>query len=181
MIGLFRRIRRKLGSQNNFIQYSRYAVGEIVLVMVGILLALQVNNWNELRKEKNEEIEILNSFKRSMSNDIAGLNRSISINRKIKKSINLILNQMEQDLPYKDSLKYHFGNTNVFWTYTISSSVFEALKSKNLNLITNKNLRQKIINLYTWSNGTFSKQQERYRNIVENASEGIYSTRFDEF
>ena len=50
MIGFFRKIRRKLADQNKFIQYSRYAIGEIVLVMVGILLALQVNNWNEGRK-----------------------------------------------------------------------------------------------------------------------------------
>jgi len=51
MIKFFRKIRRKLANQNKFLQYGRYAIGEIVLVMVGILLALQVNNWNEERKQ----------------------------------------------------------------------------------------------------------------------------------
>src|SRR5210317_1505041 len=52
MIGFFRRIRKKLADDNQFLKYSRYAIGEIVLVTVGILLALQVNNWNEGRKTK---------------------------------------------------------------------------------------------------------------------------------
>ena len=49
MIGFFRKIRRKLADDNQFIKYSRYAIGEILLVMIGILLALQVNNWNGKR------------------------------------------------------------------------------------------------------------------------------------
>ena len=51
MLNIFRNIRRKLATENKFVQYSRYAIGEIVLVMIGILLALQVNNWNEERKQ----------------------------------------------------------------------------------------------------------------------------------
>ena len=52
MIPFFRKIRFKLAKDNQFFKYSRYAIGEILLVMVGILLALQVNNWNEDRKDK---------------------------------------------------------------------------------------------------------------------------------
>ncbi|UCD62505.1 MAG: hypothetical protein JSV59_14015 [Flavobacteriaceae bacterium] len=49
MIGFFRKIRRKLADDNQFFKYSRYAIGEIVLVVVGILIALQINNWNNNR------------------------------------------------------------------------------------------------------------------------------------
>ena len=59
MTGFFRRIRKKLADQNKFIQYSRYAIGEIILVMIGILLALQVNNWNNNKKDGKLEIKIL--------------------------------------------------------------------------------------------------------------------------
>ena len=59
MIGFFRGIRRKMANENKFVQYSRYAIGEIVLVMVGILLALQVNNWNERRIGHNNEIKLI--------------------------------------------------------------------------------------------------------------------------
>ncbi len=50
MINFFRKIRHKLADDNKFLKYSRYAIGEIALVMIGILLALQLNNWNEERK-----------------------------------------------------------------------------------------------------------------------------------
>ena len=49
----FNRIRRQLAKENRFFQYSRYAIGEILLVVIGILIALQIDNWNEKRKERN--------------------------------------------------------------------------------------------------------------------------------
>jgi len=51
MINFFRKIRKQLASENKFQKYSRYAFGEILLVIVGILIALQINNWNEARKQ----------------------------------------------------------------------------------------------------------------------------------
>jgi hypothetical protein len=54
MIKFFNRIRRQLAAENKVMAYMRYAVGEIVLVVVGILIALQINNWNEERKKENE-------------------------------------------------------------------------------------------------------------------------------
>ncbi|WP_073571144.1 DUF6090 family protein [Algoriphagus zhangzhouensis] len=55
MLSFFRKIHQKLLSQNRVTQYLAYAIGEIILVVIGILIALQVNNWNENRK--NGEIE----------------------------------------------------------------------------------------------------------------------------
>ena len=52
MINFFRKIRKQLADQNKPLKYFSYAFGEIVLVMIGILLALQVNNWNEERKDQ---------------------------------------------------------------------------------------------------------------------------------
>lgn len=51
MIKFFRKIRQQLLNENKTSKYLKYAIGEIVLVMIGILLALQVNNWNNERKE----------------------------------------------------------------------------------------------------------------------------------
>ena len=56
MLPFFRKIRWRLASGNDFFKYSRYAVGEIVLVVIGILIALQVNNWNESRLERENEL-----------------------------------------------------------------------------------------------------------------------------
>jgi len=181
MIKRFRNIRQKLVNEGKTVNYLKYAIGEIILVMIGILLALQVNNWNEQRKSKLEEIKILKDFQESLQIDIIGLNRATNANTRAKNSMNFLLDYMEKDLPYNDSLKYHFGNTTFHWLYGISNSVVDALKSKGLNLISNDSLKQRIINIYTWSNSTFQDDQIRYRNIIINASRNIYNTRFDEF
>lgn len=55
MIKFFRRIRKQLLSENKFNKYLLYAIGEIILVVIGILIALQINNWNEERLENNRE------------------------------------------------------------------------------------------------------------------------------
>jgi len=66
MIGFFRKIRKKLADDNKPLKYMRYAVGEIVLVVIGILIALQINNWNEeLKNQKNEY-----SFYRDILSDL---------------------------------------------------------------------------------------------------------------
>ena len=54
MTPFFRRIRQKLANENQFLKYSRYAIGEIVLVVVGILIALSINNYNEQKKSESE-------------------------------------------------------------------------------------------------------------------------------
>lgn len=84
MIGFFRRIRKKLANENQFVKYSRYAIGEIVLVMVGILLALYVNNWNENLKQeatfKSTLEQLYNTLKMDayqFENQVKGYNNKI--------------------------------------------------------------------------------------------------------
>lgn len=62
MIKFFRKIRQKLLSENKFSKYLIYALGEIVLVVIGILIALQINNWNDERKERQRERDLLSQL-----------------------------------------------------------------------------------------------------------------------
>jgi len=59
MIPFFRKIRKNLADDNKPIKYMRYAVGEIALVVIGILIALSINNWNEERKISSKEHKML--------------------------------------------------------------------------------------------------------------------------
>ncbi|MCO5726077.1 DUF6090 family protein [Robiginitalea marina] len=70
MLRFFRTIRQRLLSNNKFSSYLLYAIGEILLVVIGILIALQVNNWNEGRLERKEEVEVLKSVKKDLANTI---------------------------------------------------------------------------------------------------------------
>jgi len=67
MIKFFRKIRYDLMEKNKTGKYLKYAIGEIILVVIGILIALQINNWNEHRKIKNAEIQILHNLKTELN------------------------------------------------------------------------------------------------------------------
>ena len=73
MFKLFRTIRQKLLSENKFSKYLIYAVGEIVLVVIGILIALQINNWNEARKIENMGKEYVQEIYRDLNIEIANI------------------------------------------------------------------------------------------------------------
>ena len=59
-----------MADDNKPLKYMRYAIGEIVLVVIGILIALQVNNWNETEKSKSESNRLLNDLKQELEKDI---------------------------------------------------------------------------------------------------------------
>lgn len=71
MIKFFRHIRKRLLSENKFSKYLLYAVGEIVLVVIGILIALQINNWNERKKERAQEQKYLIEIRKNLEADYA--------------------------------------------------------------------------------------------------------------
>jgi len=59
MIPFFRKIRKKMADDNKPLKYMRYAIGEILLVVIGILIALSINNWNEQKKSRGFELKML--------------------------------------------------------------------------------------------------------------------------
>ncbi|MEO0573253.1 MAG: DUF6090 family protein [Bacteroidota bacterium] len=73
MIAILRKLRQKLLSENKFSKYLLYAIGEIVLVVIGILIALQINTWNEGKKTKEEELKYLSLIKQEMSGNLQSL------------------------------------------------------------------------------------------------------------
>lgn len=181
MINFFRKIRQRLLAENKVSRYLLYAIGEIVLVVIGILIALQINNWNEERRFKEQEINALNNMLESLKEDLRSFDVSMWYCERAENSMVLLLSWMEKDLMYQDSLKYHFGNTNSLITPNINSSTFETLLSADLNLISNKELRQHIIYLFDSEKSGLAFQTNRYRVILEDASMHLYDTRFDAF
>lgn len=75
MISLFRKIRHNLLSDNKRGKYLKYAIGEIILVVIGILIALQINNWNETRKNNNKIIGYRHSLIQDINQDIASIDK----------------------------------------------------------------------------------------------------------
>lgn len=77
MIGFFRRIRQTLLTGSKTSRYIKYAIGEIILVVIGILIALQINNWNETRKQISQEKFILEKLQVDLTSDIYAIDVQI--------------------------------------------------------------------------------------------------------
>jgi len=147
MINFFRNIRRSLAEENKVTPYLRYAIGEIVLVMVGILLALQVNNWNTRRLNKMEESSILHQLKEEYLGKMEELTQKVNIRNIMIEGSYKVLENIDQenyDLSI-DSLNTYLGQSYLTPTYDASNAVTnELLNSGKLYLISNKKLRKQI-------------------------------------
>jgi len=80
MTPFFRKIRLKLANENKFLKYSRYAIGEILLVVVGILIALQINNWNQKKMERKVEQDYIFSLIEDAKTDLSNFKNAIALN-----------------------------------------------------------------------------------------------------
>lgn len=81
MIKFFRKIRQRLLAENKFRKYLLYAIGEILLVVIGILIALQINNWNEDNKKDILKQEYINALIVDLTKDTIQLNKSLQFNK----------------------------------------------------------------------------------------------------
>jgi len=106
MLKLFRRIRRKLIDEGNLKRYLIYAIGEILLVMIGILLALQVNNWNEVRKQRIDEIDLLKDLRTDLEIKSNQMQKVYEINKNLNEhTIRFIISQVNHEKETQG--KYH--------------------------------------------------------------------------
>ena len=108
MIKFFRKIRQKLLSENKFSKYLIYAVGEIVLVVIGILIALQINNWNEQRKIKKQETQVYKELKSDLLQTRYDILNVVSNNKAIVNSTTKLIEAISKKKPYNDSIYNHF-------------------------------------------------------------------------
>ena len=148
MIKLFRNIRQNLIMENKTGKYIKYAIGEIVLVVIGILIALSINNWNEQRKFKNREITMLIEIQASLNESLVEINHMIKRNGALKDDYVVLLNHMNQNLPYDKSLDSYFGLLDNWASPYFNYSAFETLKTLGGDIITNDSLKNKIIRMY---------------------------------
>jgi len=148
MIKFFRKIRQKMLSENKFSKYLIYAIGEIVLVVIGILIALQINNWNESRKESATIKTYLKSMLVDLNNDsnrfdgmIENLDKQIKANSSIFESKKYQVNSI-------DSIVLTI--TSYFTDYKIVDQTFQKIKNSGLaNQLGSKKLNDAINNYYT--------------------------------
>ncbi|NNC50522.1 MAG: hypothetical protein HKN51_05370 [Saprospiraceae bacterium] len=148
MIKFFRKIRQKMLTENKFSKYLLYAIGEIILVVIGILIALQINNWNENRKQQIKLQQIYHEI-------LADLKRE-------RDYANFIINKFEgQRKAYSDYLE-SFSNTKITrksmyrkllelnmegYPINSNSSIVESLQNSGEIVLLPQSIRNRLINL----------------------------------
>ena len=124
-------------SENKTGKYLKYAIGEIILVVVGILIALQINNWNETDKRIALEKKMLKELLTNLRKD--SLDNAINAQwyQRVERSARIINLSLDKKIPWHDSLANHFGNLYTHGISTYNTSAFENLKSIGFDLIRN--------------------------------------------
>ncbi len=142
---LFKKIRKHLADDGRPLKYFKYAIGEIVLVVIGILIALSINNWNNKRKDGIKEKYFLNSILTSIQLSQNELNRVIDDSKHISScadTLFLILADRKFELlghPFLDSLLFNAGDYSIISLN--DGGIQEILNTGSLDLIQDQRIR----------------------------------------
>jgi hypothetical protein len=149
MIKFFRHIRKSLLMENNTSKYFKYATGEIVLVVIGILIALQINNWNENRKQRIKEIHFLTNIKTDLILDITEIDNYINKRNSRIESANIVLEHFEgKPLTALNAFNMHTVNVYTWSKFFQNNNTFRELtNSGNLGIISNDSIKNGLLNL----------------------------------
>ena len=174
MIKFFRKIRYNLMSENKTGKYFKYAIGEIILVVVGILIALQINNWNEGKKAKAKEREALLEIVSDLEYSLNDLDKVVNTqNNNLTKNINslkTLIKVLQTDQKYHDSLGIHFYATNSYDEPYFKTSGYNSLSSIGMDLVEDSKIRSAIGQFYSAAisdtEGAFSELKQDFHEYM---------------
>lgn len=135
MLTIFKNIRRKLAEQSKVKSYLFYAFGEILLVVFGILIALQVNNWNEQRKETIEARKLLQNLQEELTQDSIRINEMVGFEKDLLKSSELLFRAHSEE-NFSKEYDTLLGRAFRYAVFTprkdYSDEIYKELNAKNL-------------------------------------------------
>ena len=162
MAKLFRKNRLKQLSKTRSRMYFMYAIGEILLVVIGILIALQISNWSELNKEKEFQVKSLREVVDAIESDLYDINENIiGFGHRID-SYRTLLEYIEDKLDWDDILQEKLNGIKGITSFISNIGPYETLKSRGLSTITNDSLRLKIAAYYDIEYERLYTRESRY-------------------
>lgn len=142
MIKLFRKIRHGLLSEGKMSKYLIYALGEIILVVLGILIALQINNWNESFNDRKDELKGLIDLKNEFINNKQRFNVTMEDKKETeKKWKEFLIKLMDQDVSYEEKGSLWRGSPGHRTTNLTNSTLNALLTSRQIDKIENDSLK----------------------------------------
>ncbi len=156
--------------ENKTGKYFKYAIGEVILVVIGILIALSINNWNENLKSQAKELKIIKELKTDLISNKNRLKDKLEFFKKTKRDGKLLEKHLTNKLAYNDSLQNYFSIPLHNFSFLLTYSAYENLKSQGFDNISNDKLRLSIIRLYDEKFGLIKDQEFKMSNIFTNTS-----------
>ena len=155
MIKFFRKIRQRLLTENKFSKYLIYAIGEILLVVLGILIALGINNWNQERKNNSLKKSYLENLKVDLQKDIENLEELNTINTSAEKEGFYLAEFLDNNLVEIDTLR--LTNSIFFCGFIPNSTIISAtyndlINSNNIHLFNDVELKRYLDDYYIRNN-----------------------------
>lgn len=176
MIKFFRRIRQRLIGEGNLKRYLLYSLGEIILVTIGILLAFQVNSWNEKRKERVLE---LNTYS-ELINDLNTTVKSMHIEEEeLNSQLYLVYNSVKNKAPLTDSLKNAFSTYMLFHPVYFRDNTYQSLRQKGMEILSNESIKTKLVDLYETDFKWYSDGHMPISITLVNKAMNFYSKHFE--
>ena len=176
---IFRKIREKLISGNKFSKYLMYAIGEIILVVIGILIALQINNWNQARKDDRALKEYLVKIKSHTIEDLRQLDTLIKYRTQLvgqcKKARIRILDKTEDEDLF---LFMSCGVAFVDYYFKSNTGGYDALKNSTYFGKINNTPLDSLLTRYHGIVADIAENEKSYNEYVVN-QEDYLSTQFD--
>jgi hypothetical protein len=151
MIKFFRHIRQNLIMENKTGKYLKYAIGEIILVVIGILIALSINNWNTKQSLKQRGAELLSGIRSDLQKDTIDINENILSYQKILVSDSILLHHLVDKQPLTTQIETIIIDlSNYDAKLDLYTNFYETLKQEGLSRVDNRDIRNKIASLYGW-------------------------------
>lgn len=172
MIKFFRKIRQKLLSENKFSKYLLYAIGEIILVVIGILIALQINTWNNNKEAKLYEKKILSEIKIALQRDLdmfKRLKRRIDLKDRAIDTL-LLVRKNKLILSEKHTINY-IDKASIGILFSYDKGAYETVKSVGLEKIKTDSLRNRLIRFYE----VFLPRTEQFMDNIGKYYEPIFN------
>lgn len=126
----------------------RYAVGEVLLIIIGVTIALAGTAWYEDREKRRDEISTLKQLRETLAEDVQSIILYQSQIVEFDQDIRKLIEHIESEQPYSNELDDYFGSLASWRKATIRTAPFEALKSGGFELISSTALRRKLVSFY---------------------------------
>jgi len=160
MIRMLGRFRQAELMESRFAGYFLYAIGEIFLVVVGILIALQVNTWSETRKARAYERVMLQEIR---ENVLVNLARYRYLETRLQTSnagIHLLILEMQKAKPEHERLEHYFNAMNTGMSFSYNRGAYDSVKAGGLDRLSNRALRSRLI-------GHFDSSMPRFSGFID--------------